>query len=421
MRANVGSSAGAEGLEGQTRVGDNGCVSQGPKIATLLVHPDHGTATHAGPRGTAPVLERSSTFSLDGPGGPALASGEGLREIDTYGRFGTRTTREAASLIARLEQGEAAVLTSSGMAAIATVLTTLVPRGGLLACAQVVYGGTEALIDNELTARGVKVVRFDARDPDSLAALLGGDRQPDLVWAESIANPLLEVARMTELGILCRAAEVPLGVDATFTGGMAQHPLTLGASVVVHSATKYLNGHSDVIAGVIVGDDAMIERCFSTLKRTGPCIDPMAAWLIARGIRTLPLRWAKQCESAALLADRLVEHPAVQRVYWPGFDGAIMRAAPLTSPGGMLAFELVDLLAVESFLARVKLCSHAASLGGLETLLCSPAKTSHAMIDPEVRRAKGIADGLVRVSVGIEDAEDIWADLEQALEPVFDA
>ncbi len=265
------------------------------------------------------------------------------------------------------------------------------------------------------------VVRFDARDPDSLAALLGGEREPDLVWAESIANPLLEVARMTEIGILCRAAEVRLGVDATFAGGMAQHPLTLGASVVVHSATKYLNGHSDVIAGVIISDGPTIDRCFTTMKRTGPCLDPMAAWLIARGIRTLPLRWARQCESAALIADRLVEHPAVQRVYWPGFDAGAMRSAPLTSPGGMLAFELVDLLAVESFLQRVRLCSHAASLGGLETLLCSPAKTSHASMDPELRRAKGIADGLVRVSVGIEDPEDLWADLEQALEPTFDA
>ncbi|MFV8755629.1 trans-sulfuration enzyme family protein [Nannocystaceae bacterium ST9] len=399
-------------------------MSQGPKIATSLIHPDHGATSQgdpAGPRGTSPVLERSSTFSLEGPGGPALATGEGLREVDTYGRFGTRTTREAAALIALLEQGEAALLTASGMAAIATVMTTLIPPGGVLACAKVVYGGTEALIEHELAARGVKVVRFDARDPDSLAALLGGEREPDLVWAESIANPLLEVARMAELGILCRAAEVPLGVDATFTGGMAQHPLALGASIVIHSATKYLNGHSDVIAGAIVGSDALIDRCFSTLKRTGPCIDPMAAWLIARGIRTLPLRWARQCETAALLADRLVEHPAVQRVYWPGFDGAAMRAAPLASPGGMLAFELVDLLAVESFLQRVRLCSHAASLGGLETLLCSPAKTSHAGMDPELRRAKGIADGLVRVSVGIEDPDDLWADLEQALEAGYDA
>ncbi len=405
-------------------------MSQGPKIATLLVHPDYdprhepGTNDlHSGEaRGTSPVLERSSTFSLEGPGGPALASGEGLREVDTYGRFGTRTSREAAALIATLEQGEAALLTASGMAAIATVLTTLVPPGGKLACARVVYGGTEALLDHELAARNVEVVRFDARDPDSLAALLGGShRQPDLVWAESIANPLLEVARMAELGILCKAAEVPLGVDATFAGGMAQHPLALGASLVIHSATKYINGHSDVIAGVIVGSDAIVERCFGTLKRTGPCIDPMAAWLIARGIRTLPLRWARQCESAAILADRLVEHAAVQRVYWPGFDATAMRTAPLTSPGAMLAFELVDLVAVERFLARVRLCSHAASLGGLETLLCSPAKTSHANMDPELRRAKGIADGLVRVSVGIEDPDDIWADLDQALAVDYDA
>jgi cystathionine beta-lyase/cystathionine gamma-synthase len=398
-------------------VGDNGCVSQGPKIATLLVHPDHGAEAKEGPHGTSPVLERSSTFSLEGPGGPALASGEGLRELDTYGRFGTRTTRETARLIAHLERGEAAMLTSSGVAAIATVLTTLIPPGGQLACAKVVYGGTEALIEHELAARGVEVIRFDARDPDSLAALLGGDRQPDLVWAESIANPLLEVARMAELGILCRAAEVPLAVDATFTAGMAQHPLALGATVVVHSATKYINGHSDVIAGVIVSDARTIDRCFSTLSHSGCCIDPQGAWLLARGLRTLPLRWARQSESASSIAARLAEHGAIARVHHPSLTPEAMAAAPLTSPGGVLAFELRqdDLETAARFVARLQLVSHATSLGGLETLICSPARTSHAVLDPTLRRRRGIADALLRMSVGLEDPDDLWADLAGAL------
>jgi cystathionine beta-lyase/cystathionine gamma-synthase len=222
---------------------------------------------------------------------------------------------------------------------------------------------------------------------------------------------------MAMLARACRAAGVPLAVDATFAGGMAQHPLVCGASVVVHSATKYLNGHSDVIAGVIVADAATIDRCFTTMSHNGSCIDPQAAWLLARGLRTLPLRWARQSESATVLAQRLAEHPAVARVHHPSLSPEQMGAAPLTSPGGVLAFELRqdDLETAAQFLARLQLVSHATSLGGLESLICSPARTSHAVLDPEVRRRRGIADALLRLSVGLEDPEDLWADLANAL------
>jgi len=220
---------------------------------------------------------------------------------------------------------------------------------------------------------------------------------------------------MAEIAAQCRAAGVPLGVDATFAGAMAQRPLTLGASVVIHSATKYLNGHSDVIAGVIVGDRALVDRCFSTLAHNGACIDPQAAWLLQRGLRTLPLRWARQVESAGKLAARLSEHPRVRAVHYPGLDPRALERAPLTSPGAMLAFELDDLPAAERLLARVRLCTHAPSLGGLETLICSPIKTSHTQLDAATRRARGLADGLVRLSVGVEDADDLWADLDAAL------
>lgn len=395
-----------------------------PSLSTLLIHPDYAAddargSVASGPRGVSPSIQRSSTFTLAGPGGEALASGEGLREHDVYARFGTSTVREAAALVATLEGGEAGLLTASGMAAITTVLTSLIPPGGRFACASVVYGGTESVIRHELAARGVETLRFDARDPDELAALLdppAGRKKPDLVWCESIANPLMQIAPVRELARRCEDAGVALGVDATFAGGLAQHPLALGARVVVHSATKYLNGHSDLIAGAIVADAETVERCFSTLSHSGCCIDPQAAWLLQRGLRTLPLRWARQCESAAVLAPRLREHRAVRAVHWPGFEPARMNEAPLSSAGAMLAFEIAGgLAAVEALLGRVRLCTHAASLGGLETLLSSPARTSHAQLDGDARRARGIADGLVRVSVGVEDPEDLWADLEAAL------
>ena len=394
-----------------------------PAPSTLLIHPHYSQddaperASAAPPaRPVSPVIDRSSTHTLDGPGAEALARGEGLREHDVYGRFGTSTTRMAAQLIARLEGAESALLTSSGMAAITTAMTTLLPAGGRLACAEVVYGGTESVISQELTARGVETLRFDAQQPETLAALLR-EHSVDLVWCESIANPLLQVSRMAELARTCKAAQVPLAVDATFAGGMAQHPLALGASVVVHSATKFLNGHSDVIAGVIASDAATVDRCFDTLTRSGCCIDPHAAWLLARGLRTLALRWRQQVESATSIAKRLAEHGAVARVYHPSLEPALLAAAPLSSPGAVLAFELADPRpeALDALIDSFRLVTHATSLGGVETLACAPARTTHACVSAEQRRARGIEDTLLRVSVGIEDAEDLWADFQQAL------
>lgn len=395
-----------------------------PSPSTLLLHPDY--ADHRDPdpdpsptipgRAIAPPIARSTINTLDGPGAEALAVGHALREFDVYGRFGTATTRDTARLIARLEHGEAALLTSSGMAAITTTLTSLIPPGGRFACADVVYGGTDSVITTDLAARGIQTSRFDACEPAQLDQLLR-ETKPDLVWCESIGNPLLQVARVRELAQLCRAAGVPLGVDATFAGGMAQHPLELGATVVVHSATKYLNGHSDVIAGVIIGDSTTIDRCFASLCHTGCCIDPQAAWLLARGLRTLPLRWARQVHSATMLAARLAEHPAVARVHHPSLDPGAMVAAPLTSPGAVLAFELAEggSSAAQRLLARLRLCTHATSLGGIETLICLPARTSHVTLDPQLRRSRGIGDALLRLSVGIEDPDDLWADLDRAL------
>lgn len=394
-------------------------------VSTLLIHPDHTQADHLQTgrelgrelvRAVVPALERSTITTLDGPGGEALATGVGLRDVDVYGRFGTATTRMTAQMVARLEGGEAALLTSSGMAAISTVLASLVPPGGRLACAEVAYGGTDSVIEQQLRGRGVVTSRFDARDLAALETILAQDK-PDLVWCESIANPLLTVVPIRAIASLCRSAGVPLCVDATFAGGIAQHPLELGASVVVHSATKYLNGHSDVIAGVIVADERTIDRCFSTLSHTGCCIDPQAAWLLARGLRTLPLRFARQSQTATVLARRMAEHPAVASVHHPSSNPQAMNEAPLTSPGGVLAFELRggELEAAMRFVASLRLITHATSLGGIETTICSPARTSHAMIDPSVRRRRGISDSLLRMSVGIEDPEDLWADLAQAL------
>ncbi len=370
-----------------------------------------GQGGQGGHTGLAPVLDRSSTFALDEAAEDALARRDGVDRIDTYGRFGTSTTRQAGDLVARLEGAEAGLVTASGMAAISSVFHALVPAGGRIVASEGVYGGTDELLDVDLPARGVTVTRFDAADPAALETALAAG-PADLVWCEAISNPRIEVPDLRALAGRCEAAGVPLGVDATFAGGMAVRPVERGASLVVHSATKFLNGHSDVVAGVVCGQRALVARAYGVMTRHGGCVDPMGAWLLIRGLRTLPVRWARQSETAGRLAKALVEHPAVQRVFYPGLDPEA--AARLDSPGAMLSFELADWPAARRFLFQTRLCTHATSLGGVETLVSNPARSSHATLPPARLEALGITPGLVRVSVGLEDFEDLWADMAQA-------
>ena len=264
--------------------------------------------------------------------------------------------------------------------------------------------GTLALVAAPLRPH-FRVVAMDARGHGDSTPGSGDD---PYAWA-AFAGDIAAAARIAQ------ARGAMLAVDSTVATPVLTRPIEQGADLVMHSATKYLNGHSDVIAGAIVADGERIERCLATLARIGCCIDPQAAWLLQRGLRTLPVRWARHCANAAVLAPRLRDHPAVGTVHWPGFEPEVLATAPLHDAGAMLAFELADADAADRMLARVRLCTHAVSLGGLETLVCTPRQTSHTQFTPEARRARGIADGLVRISVGLEDPDDVWADLEQAL------
>jgi cystathionine beta-lyase/cystathionine gamma-synthase len=390
-----------------------------PRLETHLLHP-HYDPEHAAPPGpVAPALIRSSTYRVDAAAEEALASGKDADRFDIYARYGTPTTREAALLIARLEDAPAGLLLASGTAATATTMGELVPAGGSIAAASELYGGTEVLLREELEPRGIQCVRFDATKPETLERVLERRPRPDLVWCESISNPLLRVAPLSELGRLCGRAGVPLVVDNTFAAGIAVRPLQVGATLVMHSVTKYINGHSDVVAGAVCGGEALVRRLWSAMTRMGGCIDPTAAWLVARGVRTLPLRWERQCTTAGRLAAALARHSAVRRMHYPGLESHPSHAVAkreLRSYGGMLAFELASAEHAARFLDRVRLCIHAPSLGGVETLVCSPARTSHARLPPAEREALGITDGTIRVSVGLEDADDLWLDMQQALE-----
>ena len=365
----------------------------------------------------APVLERSTTFRLNDAATQAMVTATGRGDLDIYGRYGTETTRETAGLIAELEGGEAALLFSSGMGAISTALFAFVPNASqgsaCIAVSQDVYGGTEALCEHDMPRSGVEVLRFDATRPESLEALLSAGHKPAVVFCESISNPLLKVAKMERVAELSKQAGAKLIVDATFGAGMASNPLQQGADMVVHSATKYINGHSDVIAGAAVGSRADIDAMYDLMVRYGSCIDPMGAWLIARGLRTLTLRYERQCATAKLLAGRLLESAAVRGVNYPGVGDT--PADGLTLGGGVLSFELADAAAAKRFAEGVKLCAHAVSLGGVETLVDLPRLSSHVGKTPTFWEGVGIREGLVRVAVGLEDAEDIWADFLGAL------
>ena len=394
-------------------------------LQTVLIHPGvpEGEELSAAParKGLAPILERSSTFRLDAAAEHGLATGEDAEHLDIYGRYGTSTTREVARLVARLEGSEAALLFSSGTAAVATVFASMVPAGASVMAASDLYGGTEMYLREEMPARGIDCIRFNVADPAALDRQLQGmHAKPAVVWCESIANPLLHVAPLEAIASVCGRHGVPLAVDNTFAAGMAIRPLEVGANVVVHSATKYLNGHSDVVAGVACASQSLVRKLWLKMNTLGGCIDPAGAWLLSRGMRTLPLRWARQCQTARALADALAQHRAVRRVYYPGradhpsYDVA---CRTLKDFGAMVSLDLQgEGAAARRFVEHLRLCSHATSLGGIETLVCVPARSSHARLSHDERTALGIGDGLVRLSIGLEDFADLWSDLAQALD-----
>lgn len=400
--------------------GDNrGVADSKTAISTRLIHP-----RAAGHRmGASPPIDRSSTYRLDVAAEEALATRIGHGEHDIYGRFGTATTRETADMVAELEGAEAGVLFASGMAAIWSALGDLVPSGGAVAVSDDVYGGTEHLLDGELVERGVDVRRFDAADVASFDRLTADGFKPDVVYCESISNPLLSVADISGLAERTKATHALIVVDATFAAGVAQRPLERGADVVLHSATKFLNGHSDVIAGVACGASQIVTRLHASMARVGSNIDPQAAWLLARGLRTLPLRFDRQCSTASALADRLADARGVEAVLYPGRADhpthAVAKRELNGCFGGVVSFEMKSGDAARSFVERLQLCSSAVSLGGVETLVTIPRRSSHVG-DATDWDARGISAGLVRVSLGLEDIEDIWADVSQALDRATD-
>jgi cystathionine gamma-synthase len=364
-------------------------------------------ATDATHGAVAPPLVLSANFAF---------AAFGQKRTYDYTRSGNPTRDDLAQALAALEGGAGAVVTATGMAAITLVLHQLRP-GDLLVVPHDGYGGTWRLVD-ALAAKGHFEVAFvDQRDPDALAAALA--RRPRLVWAESPSNPLLRLVDLRALATACHAAGALLAVDNTFLSPALQNPLQLGADLVVHSTTKYVNGHSDVVGGAVVAKEpALLQQLAWWANALGITGAPFDAWLTLRGLRTLELRMRQHEANARVLAAVLAAHPAVRAVHWPGLaahpDHALARAQQ-RGFGGMLSFELADAAAAAAFVDGLGCFTLAESLGGVESLVAHPATMTHASMAPEVRARAGITGGLLRLSVGIEAAADLRADLVAAL------
>ncbi len=336
-----------------------------------------------------------------------------------YSRNGNPTVRSLEQAIAGLENAVGSVATSSGMGAIAVAIGAQLRTGSRIVVQESVYGGTTGLLRDLVHRWQIDVVQVPGNDPQALEAALSDGA--DVVYLETISNPMTAVADIGAMAAVARSAGAITIVDNTFASPMLCRPLDLGADIVVHSTTKYLNGHSDVTGGVAAyADERRYRAGWSYAVTTGVTPDPFAAWLTLRGLQTLSLRMRQSCANAEVIADKLGGHPAVSAVHHPSrtdHPQHSLAARMLSAFGAMLSFDLSGGQdAAQRFLAAVELVTQAPSLGGVETLTVHPAGSSHRMFTDEELAAAGISRGTVRISTGIEDVGDIWADLQQALD-----
>ncbi len=319
--------------------------------------------------------------------------------------------------LASLEGGEAGLVTGSGMAAISSSLLAVLGAGDHVLVQDCVYGGTHGLLTQDLAGLGIACDFADGNDPEAWKAKLRPETRA--FYAETIANPLLDVSDLEGIVAFARERGLLTLIDSTFASPLNFRPLEHGFDLVIHSCTKYLNGHSDLAAGCVVGSADLVERVKHKLDHLGGSLDPQGVYLLHRGVKTLAVRMAQQNRSAQAIAEFLERHPRVERVRYPGLESHAQheRARRLFDGfGGVLSFELAGgAEAAERLIQRLELPIPSASLGGVESLVTRPAATSHAGMPAEERTRLGIRDGLIRFSVGIEATEDLIADLEQAL------
>lgn len=388
-------------------------------MGTIAIHAGQGK----NPFGalSTPIYQ-TSTFVFDSTeqGGARFA---GKEEGYIYSRLGNPTTTVAEEKIAALECGEAAAATSSGMGAISSALWTLLRAGDHVIADKILYGCTFALLCHGMTRYGVEVEFLDTSDLEAVKKAM--KKNTRVVYLETPANPNLKISDIEEIAKIAHTNEyTKVVVDNTFASPYLQKPLMLGADLVVHSATKYLNGHGDVIAGFVVGNKELITevKLFGIKDMTGSVLGPTEAHLIIRGLKTFEIRMQRHCENAMKVAEYLNAHPKVSKVYYPGLkdhEGYEIAKKQMTGFGGMMSFELEGgFEAGKTLLNNLEMCALAVSLGDTETLVQHPASMTHSAYTKEELKEAGIPEGLVRLSVGLENIEDIIADLDKAFEKI---
>jgi len=384
------------------------------KAATQVIHGGHEREAFGA---LVTPLYQSATFVFESAqqGGERFAGNE---PGYIYTRLGNPTTAELERKMAILEGAEAAAATASGMGAVSAALLANLQMGDHLVASNAVYGCTFALMTTQFARFGIEVSLVDFSSLADIEAAIKANTK--VIFCETPVNPHLQVFDLAAIANIAKRHQLVSIVDNTFMTPLLQRPLDFGIDLVIHSATKYLNGHGDVIAGIVCGSEAQLHKVkYEILKDIGAVISPHDAWLILRGLKTLDVRLQRHCDSAQRVAEFLAEHPSINRVYYPGLkshQGHKFIGKQMKRAGGVIAFELAaNLEEAMAFVGHLSLFSIAVSLGDAESLIQHPASMTHSPYTPEARAAAGIGDNLLRISIGLEDCDDIIADLSQAL------
>jgi len=391
-------------------------MAVGKGFSTRAIHHAYDPRQNEG--ALVPPLHLTSTFTFD----TAEAGGEifaGERQGHFYSRISNPTCDLLENRMATLEGAEAGLALSSGMGAITSTLWTLLKPGDEIIIDKTLYGCTFTYLHHGLEKWGVTVTHIDLTEPETLRAAIS--EKTRVVYFETPANPNMRLVDIRAVAEIAHEAGATVVVDNTYATPYLTRPIALGADLVVHSATKYLGGHGDVVAGIVVGRAEEITeiRMVGMKDMTGAVMAPFNAMLVLRGLKTLALRLDRHCASAKVIADWLEAQPGVTKVHYPGlesFGQVALARRQMDQPGAMIAFELEGgLEAGRAMMNRLQMIQRAVSLGDAETLIQHPASMTHSVYTPEERAVHGIGDGLIRLSVGLEEVEDILADLEQAL------
>lgn len=386
------------------------------RFETEVIHSGYNSLHHEG--SLVPPLFQTSTFTF-----PTAEEGErrfaGEAEGYIYSRLGNPTVKVLEERMASLENGEAALAFGSGMAAVSATLFYLTKTGDHILCSEGIYGCTFGLLQLMEKKHQISHDLISFSDEEKVRSAIRDNTS--CIYIETPINPTMKLVDLEMVVRIAKERNIPVVVDNTFCSPYLQRPLSFGCDFVIHSATKYIGGHGDVIAGIVVGrKEEMNEMAMTTLKDIGGIISPFDAWLLLRGLKTLPVRLDRHCKNAEKIYIQLKQHPKVKTMYFPGdpeFPQYELAKRQMKHPGGMISFEIDGTKQeAQRFLNQCKLIKIAVSLGDSETLIQHPATMTHAVVPEEERMKMGITDQLIRLSVGLEAWEDIWEDLKQALD-----